>query len=453
MPDPTDIELKLKTTGDTTGADEVKKSLFAVEDAAKDASRQADVDIVKGKQAAAVQREQAASLAQIAEFQQRIVAGQLAQAVGKISESFKGMSPEVDLALDATQNFFSTLATTGNPVAALLAVTATAVGGVVTAYTDAGKKIKAIAKEEKADLKELADLRRQFAAQIRAENLTAFFQKELDALDEQEKTLERIVRITASERALAAQQQAAAGTAAVAAGASPQAVAAGQQATSTNNEVAALKQSLEQSKLAVAVADDAAGKLELLAKTLAVAGNDAESAAAAATEATAARLKAGEVAREEAANQAVILNEMATANSAGKQAVEAIAKEGREALTESVKQERDAIQAEVTRLGANATTGAKATLEILNKILVDGKVSADELGKLAEAQGRMNGMTEKANAAVAESMATAEKNTAALLETIQPLLGVLDQQTSAIAILRQAVINLEMRVSQGLNGN
>lgn len=54
-----DIEIAMKTTGDTSGAEKVEKSLFAVEDAAKRAERAADVAEAKARKAA---REQTGGL-------------------------------------------------------------------------------------------------------------------------------------------------------------------------------------------------------------------------------------------------------------------------------------------------------------------------------------------------------------------------------------------------------
>lgn len=438
--DPTDIEFKLKTTGDTAGAEAVEKSIFAAEDAAKTASRQADVDIVKGKQAAAVQREQAEALAQVVEYQQRIVAGQLAAAIGKVSEEFKGLGPDVDMAITAGQNFLNTFATTGDPIKATLALTATAIGGVVTAYREAAEQTKEIAKTEQENLKNIAELRRNFAAQLRAENLAAFFKKETDELEEQEKVLNRLVKINASERALAAQQQATAGAAAVAGGASAAGVAAQQQGTATDNNVATLRDKLAQSELAVKTAADNAGKLELAAKAFVLqqgeGGKDALAATAAALEA---RAKAEEVRKEEAANQVVILNEMQAANNAGKQAVESTGREGLAALKEGLEKERDALQAEVTRQGIYASSNAKTALEEFNEILKDQQVTADELQRLAAAQNRVRGSQEAMNTAVKDGFDETATALDAVLNIIRPVLSRINAQAAEIADLRSQI--------------
>ncbi len=443
MADPTDIELKLKTTGDTSGAEAVEKSIFAVEDAAKDASRQADVDIVKGKQAAEVQKQQAEALREVVDLQQRIVAAQLAQAIGKVSEQFKGLSPEVDMAITAGENFLNVFATTGDPIKATLALTATAIGGVVTAYREAAEQTKQIAKTEQENLKHTAELRAAFAAQLRTEGLVAFFKKETDELEEQEKVLNRIVKINASERALAAQQQATAGAAAVAGGASAAGVTAQQQGTSTDNAVAALKEKLAQSQQAVEIADKAAGTLELAAKALVQnQGEGGKEALAATAAAEAARTKAEELRKDEAANQVVILNEMQAANSAGKQAVEKTGQEGLAALKEGVEKERDALQKEVTNQGIHASSNAKTALEEFSKVLADGQITADELKLLADAQNRVRGSQEAMNTAVKEGFDETATALDAVLSIIRPVLNKIAAQGAEIADLRAQISTL-----------
>ena len=46
----TDIDIKITTTADTSGAEQAKKSIFAIEDAAKQAERELDVLEAKRKQ-------------------------------------------------------------------------------------------------------------------------------------------------------------------------------------------------------------------------------------------------------------------------------------------------------------------------------------------------------------------------------------------------------------------
>ena len=423
MADPNDILLNLKTTGDTSGAEAVEKSLFAAEDAAKQASRQADVDLVKGKQAAEVQREQAETLAQIAQGQERIVAANLADALGKVSNQFRGMSPEVDLAIDASKNFLNTLASTGNPVTASLALIGTAIGGVVTAYQEAAKTTKEIAKEEQENLKKIKELRADWAQDVRTQGLVDFFKKENDQLNEQEAALNRIVRINASERELAAKQQAASGAAAVAASGSPEAAAAANIQTAATNQANGLFDQLAQVRQAVTNAEKLASDTALAAQALNQSGNNAKEAIDTTKAAVEAEKALKELKADLPTREIEIINQIKGGQLDFITQVKAQGTAGQQAVTEAVTAERDALAAEVAARGSQASSGAKAALEILNKILEKDGVTAAELAQLGQAQAQLRGTQEQANTLVKEGFETTDKALKAVIEKINPVIS------------------------------
>ncbi len=427
MPD--DIEIKLKTTGDTSGAEAVEKSLFKTRTEAEKASDHADVEIAKGKQAAAVQREQAASLREIADAQQRIIAAQLAQAVGQVAEQFRGLNPEMDLAISGAQNFLNVFATTGNPIVATLALTTTAIGGVVTAYRDAEKAVKEIAKNEKQSIKELADQRRDFAAQIRTENLTAFFQAELNALDKQEAVMRRMVELRASERGLAAAQQQAATSAAVAGGASPEGAAAGGLAAGLQGTIQDLTSKLTDAEAATKQLEERATTLVLKANALVENTDEQKAALQAAEEARA----AAEESRAGLANfTQVTLNQIQTALVEAQAAGTEISAAGLAALTEAAVLQKAALQAEVDRLGTGASSGAKEALKTLAKVLEDGVIKPDELAKITDILSRVRASREAADTKVFEGFEALQKADEALVQQIQPAVDRIGQTLSAV---------------------
>lgn len=395
-----DINFRLNTEGNTEGAEAVEKSIFAAEDAAKSASRQADVDAVKAKQAVEVQRQQAESLREIADAQQRIILAGLADVLGKHTQQWKGMSPEIDLVIDGSKNFLNTLASTGDPVKASLALIGTAIGGVVTAYQEAEKVAAGIAKREKEDLKNIAELRAQYAQQLRTENLSAFFRRETDELDEQEKVLERIVRLRASERELAAIEQRAAGAAAVDSGGSPAAAAAANLQVQTANQVQSLLDDLAKVNADVENARTLALDLKLKAQALNQPGNDAAAAIEASKAADEAQKALLELQADQPTRTVEIINQIQGVLTESDTLFRDLAASGLKGLTEVAARERDALQAEVDRLGANASSGAKSALAVLEKILADGQIRADEVAKFNEAQGLLNRQQELSNAAV-----------------------------------------------------
>lgn len=408
-----DINFRLNTEANTEGAEKAAKSLFAVEDAAKAASRQADVDAVKAKQAVEVQRQQAESLRDIADGQQRIIAAGLAQVLGKQADQFRGMSPEIDLVIDGSKNFLSTLAATGNPVTASLALIGTAINGVVTAYQEAEKVAAGIAKREREDLKNIAELRAQYAQQLRTENLAAFFQKETTALDDQEKVLSRIMRLRASERELAAIEQKAAGAAAVEAGGSAAGAAAANVGIQTINRVQALQDDLAKVNADVSSAQEKAEALRLAAVALNQSGNDAAAAIAATKAADEAEKAAGELKAEQPTRVAAIINQIKGAQIEGDTAINEVAAAGLKGLTEVATKQRDALKTEVDRLGANASSGARATLAILDEILKSNGIQADEVAKYNQSIGQMNRQQELGNKAVLEAFEEGRKLSAA----------------------------------------
>ena len=422
MPDPSDIEIRLKTTGDPSGAEQVQKSIFGVRDAAKQASDAADVEAVKTKQATeravAVQKEQAASLREVADAAQRFQAARLAQDIGKITSQFKDLGPEADLAIAGVTNFLSTLANTGNPVVAILALVGTAVGSVVTAYKDASKQIEAIAKKEKEDLRNIAELRAAYAAQIRTENLTAFFQTELNALEQQEAALGRIFKIRASERELAAAQQQAAGSAAVAGGASPEGVAAQNLVVKLTNSIAGLQDSLAEATANTEKLEQDA--ITLTAKANLLVENSPEQKAA---------LDAANKAVEEsktatdnlAASQTLNNNSQQQVVTQGEEAARAIADDAFARFTQTAQTEQAALKAEVDRLGTGASSNAKAALSTLAKILEDGVIKPDELAGIKDVMERIRGSREVADKTVADGFAAMEKANTALVTQIIPL--------------------------------
>jgi hypothetical protein len=419
MADPEDIKFKLQTEGDTSGAEAVEKSIFKAEDAAKQASRQADVDLVKQRQAIAAQKEQAAVLREIADGQQRVVAANLAGALGKIAGEFQGISQEADLALTGTQNFLNVFASTGNPITAALALVGTAVNGVMDAYREAEKTVKASDEATAARLRKIADLRAEYARNVREEGLEAFFKRQLDALTETEQALIRIAQIRASERDLAAARTEASGAAAVDAGKTTaegaQALALSQEVT---NQVTAIQDELALAATAQQKIQDEATALKQEAALL-IENSDKQKQVLAS--ANAKQQEADKALLDLNAAQEVGLNKIETLKTRGVASVEEISQASLTALTAATQKSRDAIKAEVDRLGTNASAGAKSTLALLDSILKDGIVRADEQAKLAEAQGRMNGMTEKANAQVLAALEDLAKNQTAFLSVITPV--------------------------------
>ncbi len=439
MADSSDINFKLTTEADTTGAEEMEKSIFKVQDAAKQAAEQADVDAIKAKQAEAAQKVQVELLKELADGQQRIIAAGLAKELSKISRGFGAISPEATLAVNATQNFLTVIATTGNPITALLALTATAIGGVTKAYNDAAAQQKQLSKDEEESLKKLRAAREEYATFIRTQGLVQFFKQELDQLEEQEKVLGRIVKIAASERALAAQRQATSGAAAVASGADASGAAAQNLDTNTNNQVAALNDKLAQSQLAVTNAVKKADDLELESKALATAGHVGEDAVKAAKEADEARKKATELTADLAADREVTNNQIQTILEASKASQAKIAEDSGKQLAEGAKAEVEKIKAASEKSGNAISSQAKAGIDTITELAKDGIIKPEEMARLRDALQRIYNSRERSDTEVAKGLETLMKGNEAFIRIVQPLGARLAAQERQIADLETAL--------------
>lgn len=384
-----DIEFHLKTTGDPSGAQAVEKSIFKAEDAAKQASRQADVDIAKGRQLAEVEREQAAALQEIADGQQRIVAANLADSIGKLSSQFSGLSPEVDLALRGTQNFLNVFATTGNPIAATFALAGSAVSDVMTAYRGAAAEAKELSKQEQADVQKLIEFRQRLAAQLRAENLAAFYERETTALNKQADAIERMDRIRNARNEAAAAVEGAFGVPQ-----SRQQEIQGQLDRTLADLAARVTKAEELAK----VASTQAALADSVAQTTAT--NEGEKS----PEAVAAA-KAAEQARAAAETAQANVEEVRAITEADKQKALAAAatqtqeviQEFEEQITEQATRVRDAIQRTADEKGGALDADIKGAFDTIVKLLGDSIPNSQQQAQLIQAMQQAAGSRDAVN--------------------------------------------------------
>jgi hypothetical protein len=216
MANPDDIEFRLKTTADVTGAETVTKSIFATTDAAKDAARQADVAAVKAKQNAAELGAAAATadpqLSKLITIQRAQVAGQISQAIGKLGDATRKMAAdakESDLelsktlettavGLDSVTNSLALAAqgfALGGPFGAAVGATVGLLSGPLkAAFEDMTTSIQgaAAAEKEAAEMVEkLAIARENFAANQKFLALKETYDAENQFLKAQEETMKR----------------------------------------------------------------------------------------------------------------------------------------------------------------------------------------------------------------------------------------------------------------------
>lgn len=379
-----DIEFHLKTTGDPKGAEEVEKSIFKADGAAKEASRQADVDIVKRKQLAEEERRHADQLREIADIQQRILAGQLAQELGKIGSQLKGISPEVDLLIGSADNFLNILATTGDPIKATMAVAATAIDAVMDAYRGAAAQAKELSKQEQEDLKRFAEMRQNLASQLRAENLAAFFEREASAIDKAADALERQARIAKAQREA---------NAAVADAFGGGRSDTEQIQTELNRKLTEIEAELVKLRgladLATTKANTADATAQLTATNEGAESPAAKQAAAAAQEAR----NAAEQAQNRVAEFTAVSESQKQILFAGAaKEFQSLGTDVAAKLAEQAEAAKKTLEQAAQEQGDKFAAGGKAAIEKLIGLLADGRITPDEIAQMQNAieQGRVS---------------------------------------------------------------
>lgn len=398
MADPTDILLKLKTEGDTKGAEAVRDGLKDVRTEEQKLQAQADVDEAKRRQAIRLQEEQAKSLRDIADVQHRIIAAKLADSIGQLTQQFAGLSPELDMVLGSSRSFLEVLSTTGDPIRASLALTASSIGSVIQAWQKQEAFEKQVADQTKDRIAKTAALRAAYAKQVREERMEQYFKREVEELENEEKVLIRIARIRESERQLAATEQANKNAAAVDSGAKTEVGAqADNLATSAANKIADILAQQQAAKDNLDKVEEQAVTLDQLAKR----GFDSAEKQKAAVEAAGSKQREFnelllDFKAEQVVNENKIREILSQSNESGRQ----IGEDALKAMTEVATRERDAVKAEVERLGASAPAAMKAVLSILDGILEKDGIRANEVAKYAEAQGRLNRQFDTNNTAL-----------------------------------------------------
>lgn len=426
-----DIEIKIATTADTTGAKEVEDSLKKVGEDSRQQNATEEI-LARGKALAWAQaadkiqqygvllRNLKSETSGLSEEQTH-----LANVAGEAAETIGGVVSAVG------QGFAA-----GGPIGAILAGTVSGLGLVLKAANDADKAINSAEDASKRSVdywRQLQNLKLKLPIADAAEEANRL-------LDEQLQKMIRNARVAESSRGLDQARQESAGADAVRSGSqTAQGAAAVNLATSVNNQVAAIQEKLEIAAKAQAKLQSDADKAAADAGTLAEGSKQQADKLA---EAKALQTDANTAMENLAADRSVADNTIAKINEKGEQHAKEIQDAAFGALTQSAQQERDALKQEVDRLGTNASAGSRASLAILDQILADGQVRADEMAKYAEAQGRLNGMMEKSNAAVLQGFQASENNAAAVIRIIAPIIQTLDSHTSKLSGLEAQVQSL-----------
>lgn len=407
-----EILFRMTTEGKTDGAEKVTEAITDTGEAARKAEKES-------REAAEEERRRGVET----EIRQRVAADGWAKVSAKLSEygtlikqhasELQGLSAsqqqfisKTGEALEIAGGFGSAVATgfsRGGPIGAVVA-------GAVNAATqiyDAWKEVDTELDKVEQSIRN-AGAAQQRLNEIKAKLPMAESAREASALlDEVYQKALRNERIRESERSLEQTQTDEAGRAGVASGA-------------ITDEQADARSQVKQFSLA---GEDIVADLEVASQHLAKLKADAETARRDAglmaegsedqtkklEEAKNLQDQANELATKLEDDQKIAINKVRQLGTKAEGGAAEVADAGLDALTAAVAKERDALKAEVDRLGANASQGARASLQILEKILADGEVRADEVKAYSDAQGRLNGMAEKSNKAVMDAFMEGQK--------------------------------------------
>lgn len=437
MADDPNINIALKTTADTTGADETKQALSDVDKAAQDAQRTADVETAKRRQATRAAKEQAEAMRELVDGQQRLIAANLAGAIGNLAQQFGGLTPEVDMAVQSTQTFLTTLAATGNPIIALVALTGSAIGSLIQTQKQAAETIKEVDEKIAESARNLAQARAEWVRQVRTEGLEKFFQKETEALEDQEAALGRLIKIREAERNLANAQQQAGGAAAVRKGADPFAAEAANIAQDSFSQVAAINDGLAETKRQLDLARQQATNLEQEARHLAVShGEGAQETVAVANQARDAARKAQQLADSIPDLERLAGLEIEKIKTETADKLSEVGEKAGNALGEKANEFVQNAQAKAAETGQELSQGFQTILSKISQLAVDG-IDSKELPELIKQ--------------IQFTKATRESNDKDIIKGMESLLRSADTMRATLPGLMSRIQTLEADVKSLAN--
>jgi hypothetical protein len=408
-------------------------ALKAQATAATDQLAESTGGLTREEREAAAQAELLAAKIEQIEFQsRRLVAVELARGLNEVSQSFRGISPELDQAITGVSNFMNTFAATGDPIKATVALIVGEIGNMITALRDLDAYNAETTRRQKEGLEGVKKARAEVVAQIRAENMSAFFDQETQAIERQIAALNRQQRVVDAQR----EAEAAVGQARQAAGAAN--ARPGQALPSAlDNEVAGKFSDVtgELQKLADSVAN-ANKTLQLERDLLTNAQQRADESAMREGDGGTNAMKdaaAAEQAKARVADLEEEVNTIALVAAAQQQKILAdasvaftgLGEESKAGFTDLARNLEAEIKAEAQAAGGQLSASARAAMQSLQTILADGVVKPDEIEALRTIAGLAKSSRESADnviisgfqAMVARNQAT-EKRIADILKQL-----------------------------------
>ena len=436
MADAQDIKFKLSTEGDTKGAEKV---IEAIKDTGAEAkkvneeARRAEQEELRVSDREANLRSRAVEFVKLGETIRKY--GQAAAAsVGDIdglSESTKRLATSAAEGAEQVGGVISRVSqgfAAGGPIGAVVAAAASAFGiilGKVKETDVAMDSAEASGKRAEGMWRKLQDLKLKLPLIESLEAANAL-------LDEQYAKFVRNERVAGADRALAQTQTSSAVADQVAGGQiTANAGAAKVAAAQMEGDISEVQARLQGARLEIAKMSTDAG--DLRAEGLRAAEGSADQLKLF-KQADDLLDKQKTAALDFIADETAAASEMQSLATKGGQELKEAGRKGADEIFSAAENMRDAIDQAVAAQGKNASAGAKGVADMVNSLLSDGIMSAEDMGRIKEGIGRLNGLTEKNNPAV--------------LAAVNKMVTLLESDASVIKPLQQRIQTLEQTFEQ-----
>ena len=419
-----DILFKLKTEAETAGAEKVTEAI-------KDTGEEARKVDKESRDAAEDERRRGVET----EIRQRIAADGWAKVATKLGEygalirnhakDLDGLSASQQQFISKTGEALEMAGGFGESVAVGFS-RGGPIGAVVAGAVNAGTQIYNAWRETNDELEKTKD-KVKFAAEMQQKlydlkaklPLITMLETANALLDEQYAKFKRNEQVAQADRGTAAAKTSAEVATQVAGGkltetAGSAKVAAAQVA----DEIISVNKEVEAAQREVAAMSGEVGKLR--ANAMRMANGSAEQVDAMEKVKEQEKLL-NDKAKDVIALQAASAAKMTEITTKGRQEMESASREGLDDVTAAGVKFRDELKAGIEAEGAKATNEAKGIYAIVSKLLADGELTADELGRYNEQLVRMNGLQEKNLPAIAEALKSAVTTLTSQYEIINPL--------------------------------
>lgn len=444
--------------GDMSGAEEAKRKIEEVKDAAAETTPQEDPALVQQRIDDVAAAQKLASDRRIEQISKEIQAEKDAAQAAKDSIALRTASSaalaltakkaldEVQAAIAGLRELSPAAAESFSTIELAIQSVQDPIGTLIEAITGTKEELRLLAESQKraaeAEAVYLAAVkqRQEELATASRNRINTFLAAEQQAIDEQTAAYERQLRVIKAVAAAEEARAKAADALAIAGGADPQQVAAGALARQTaagagdaDARIAEVERKLEEKERlfdaavsALADASTSAGVTREQIAELSIAADQAQAAVAdAVAEVETVRTEA------EAAKATIAADAVA--------ATQDIVDAAKDANTEAAREAKDALEAQAKEQGSEFTAGGREALKILTDALADGVIKPEELAAITVAINQAKGASAQLNSEVLAGFSTLEKTNQAAIRGLEALNARLTAQERQIESLNARI--------------